>query len=147
MRLSEWLNFLVSMPKGLTYCGLLMPYGDIGPGQHWLWEWLVADDTKPLPEPMLTYDQRCSMAFTWEKLHKKCSWTLSVTCIRRLHFQNYNHISQGPMSMRYFIHHKMSLRCTFHCFHNLMLMQGIYFTEDFSHIFFHLMELMLFIIQ
>ena len=26
----------------LTYCGLVMPYGDTEPGQHWLRYWLVA---------------------------------------------------------------------------------------------------------
>ena len=66
-----------------------------------------------------------------ESNYTRSAHDLSVTCVRRLHFQNYNHISQGPMSMRYFMHRMMSLRCTFHCFHNLMLMQGIYFTEDF----------------
>ena len=40
---------------------------------------LLPDDTKPLPEPMLTYNQRCSVAFTWEQFHKKCLWTYSVT--------------------------------------------------------------------
>ena len=32
------------------------------------------DSTKPLPEPVLTY-QRGPVAITWEQCHKKCSWT------------------------------------------------------------------------
>ena len=36
---------------------------------------LLPDSTKPLPEPMLTEHQRCYVVFTWEKLHRKCSWT------------------------------------------------------------------------
>ena len=32
---------------------------------------LLPDDTKPLPEPMLTYHQYCPMAFTWGHYHKK----------------------------------------------------------------------------
>ena len=39
----------------LTYCGLVMPYGDIDLGQHWLRQWLVAWCTKPLPKPILIY--------------------------------------------------------------------------------------------
>ena len=33
---------------------------------------LLPDGTKPLPEPVLTYYQRCSVAFTWEQFLKKC---------------------------------------------------------------------------
>ena len=36
---------------------------------------LLPDGTKPLLELLLTYHQRCTVAFTWEQLHKKCSWT------------------------------------------------------------------------
>ena len=57
----------------------------IGPGNG-----LLSDGTKPLPEPMLTYHQRCSVAFTWEQF-QKCSWTSSVTCVQILHFENYYH--------------------------------------------------------
>ena len=36
---------------------------------------LSLGDTKPLPEPVLTYNQRYSVAFIWEQLHKEGSWT------------------------------------------------------------------------
>ena len=40
---------------------------------------------------------KCSVAFTWDQFHKKCSWRKSVTSVGRLHFWNY-FISLGPMS-------------------------------------------------
>ena len=57
----------------LTNWGLVMPYGDmvwvnIGPGNG-----LLPDGTNPLPEPMLTCHQWCSVAFTWDKFN----WTYS----------------------------------------------------------------------
>ena len=55
---------------------------------------LLPDGTKPLPEPMLSYHQRCSVAFTCEQFQKRCSWTWSVTSVCRLYFLNYCHISQ-----------------------------------------------------
>ena len=36
---------------------------------------LLPDSTKPLPEPLLPYHQKCSVAYTWEQFHKKSSWT------------------------------------------------------------------------
>ena len=48
----------------LTHCGLAMPYGDTDLGQHWLSKGLLPEDTKPLPDPVLAYNQRCSVAFT-----------------------------------------------------------------------------------
>ena len=70
----------------------------------WQWTWsTLVYVTKSLPEsmeqqtlsePVLTDRQRCSMAFTWE-LFQKCPWTSSVICVRRSHFLNYYHISQG----------------------------------------------------
>ena len=42
-------------------------------------------------------------AITWTNLtliiNKKCSWASFVTCIRRLHFWNYNRITREPMSL------------------------------------------------
>ena len=64
---------------------------DIGSGNG-----LLPDSTKALPEPMLTYHHSCSVAFIWEQLHKKCSWTWSV--FRDYIYKMYNHISQGPKS-------------------------------------------------
>ena len=46
----------------------------------------MLDDNKSLLEAVLTCHQKCSVAFTWEQFGKKCSWTLSVTCVRRLQF-------------------------------------------------------------
>ena len=63
---------------------------------------LLPEDTKPWLEPMLIYHQRCSLVFTWKQFHKRCSWTQSVMCVQRLHFWNYDHISQGPMNWWYF---------------------------------------------
>ena len=56
--------------------------------------------TKPLPEPMLTYHQMCSVAFTLERFHKKFAITWSITYVWRLHFKKYYryHIFQGSMS-------------------------------------------------
>ena len=53
-----------SLLTDLTHCGLVTPYDDtdqinIGSGND-----LVPDGTKPLPEPMLTSHQRCSVAFS-----------------------------------------------------------------------------------
>ena len=73
-------------------------------GKTWIWvnmgsgNGLLLDSTKPLPELMLTYHWRYLVAFTWEQFHKKGSLTSSVACVRKLHFWNYYHISQGPMS-------------------------------------------------
>ena len=39
----------------------------------------------------------CSVVFTWEQVHKKCSWTKPVICVWRLHLKNHCHISQGSM--------------------------------------------------
>ena len=69
---------------------------------QWTWSTLVyvtkslpeSMEQQTLPEPVLTDRQRCSMAFTWE-LFQKCPWTSSVICVRRSHFLNYYHISQG----------------------------------------------------
>ena len=40
--------------------------------------YFVKCHTWNLPEPVLTYHQRCSVTFTWEQFHKKYSWTLTV---------------------------------------------------------------------
>ena len=44
-------------------------------------EWRWKDRTKLLPQPMLTYHQRYSVAFTGEQFHKKSSWISSITCV------------------------------------------------------------------
>ena len=55
---------------------------------------------KPLHEPMLTYQQRDVLSFTWEQFHTKKNMILirTMSCVQKLHFENYYHISQGPMS-------------------------------------------------
>ena len=59
---------------------------------------LLPDGTNPLLEPMFTYHQRVSLAFTWDQFHKKCSQIPSVICIRRLYFWIYDHNPPEPMS-------------------------------------------------
>ena len=88
---------------GLTYCGLKShcglktPYGIIDLGQLLLrYNDLLPHGTKPLSEPMANYHQMCSVAFTGEQFHKKCTWSQSVTCVRRLQF--YCHVFQGPIT-------------------------------------------------
>ena len=50
----------------------------MGPGNG-----LLPDGTKPLPQLMLTYHERCYAAFNKEHFHKNCPWTCSVACGRR----------------------------------------------------------------
>ena len=40
---------------------------------------LLPEGSKPLPKPVLTYHQRCALAFTWEQFYKKSSQTEHVT--------------------------------------------------------------------
>ena len=68
----------------LTHCGLEMPYGDIDLGRHWP-NGLLPESMKPLHEPLLTYHQKCSLAYSQEQFHKKISLMQSVTCVSRLH--------------------------------------------------------------
>ena len=42
----------------LTHSGLVRQFGDTDLGQHWLRSWLVADGTKPLPDPIANVDSR-----------------------------------------------------------------------------------------
>ena len=51
-----------------TYCGLITPYGNTDRGQYWLW---LSEDTEPLPDPLVTYHQMCSVAFVWEWFKKQ----------------------------------------------------------------------------
>ena len=54
----------------LTHCGLVMPYGDIGLGRHWLRQC----STKPLPKPKLTYHRHGYCGTHLRPIHRKCSW-------------------------------------------------------------------------
>ena len=51
----------------LVHCGLRMPYGHIDVDSS------CNDGNKPLPESILTYHQRCSVAFTLLSFYTKCS--------------------------------------------------------------------------
>ena len=56
---------------------------------------LLPDGTKPLSEPMLTYHQRCSAAFTWEKMPMSwnCNICLEITILKLLlHFPGANEL-------------------------------------------------------
>ena len=65
---------------------------------------LLPKATKTLPEPILTHHQRCSVAFM------ENNFMNPLFCVQRLHFENYDHISQGqcvkwsPDSKHAFIH-------------------------------------------
>ena len=58
---------------------------------------LLSDGTKPLPEPMLTYDQWCVVAFTWWQFHKKYLRYLSLKWVWNLLIWECSQIPQGPM--------------------------------------------------
>ena len=66
-----------------------------GPGNG-----LLSNDTKPLPEPMLSYPPWCSVAWIWEQFPRKCSKIQSITQIRNLNFENYCNTTQGPMLIK-----------------------------------------------
>ena len=95
----------------LTHCGLVTPYGDrvwvnIGPGNG-----LLPDGTKPLPEPILIYHQRCSVALTWEQFHLKlmrniCSKIILLKLLQHLpganvltHWGRVTHICVSKLSI------------------------------------------------
>ena len=59
---------------------------------------LLPNGTKPVPEPMLTSYQWDSVAFTLKQCHSE--WVPKLLfCVTSFWFQNYCHISQGPMSL------------------------------------------------
>ena len=62
-----------------TYCGLVMPYGDLVLGQHWLSQWLVF--WKPQASAVLTNHQWGLVAFTWRRFHRKCSKYVSLVWV------------------------------------------------------------------
>ena len=66
---------------------------------------VLPDCTKPLPDPMLTYHQWGSVAYTREQFHRTCSMVQTVTWIRNVHLQNYCHISKGSMSKYLSLYH------------------------------------------
>ena len=68
---------LMKLMVCLTHCALMTPYGDIDLGQHWLRQWLVAWWHQAIAWTNVDLPSKCSVAFTWEHFHKKCSWTSS----------------------------------------------------------------------
>ena len=67
-----WCHLASLEDNGFSHCGLVMPYGNIDPCQHWLRQLgsgngLSPDGTKPLPEPMLTHRQWIFVAFTQQQ--------------------------------------------------------------------------------
>ena len=63
----------LSISQILVLCSLVTPYGDRDIWVKFGSDSLLANDTKPLPEQMLTYHQGRSVVFTSEQFHKKCS--------------------------------------------------------------------------
>ena len=59
---------------------------------------LLPDDTKPLPEPMLTDHQRSPVTFILGQFHKRCHNHQSLKSVWKLLMSNFIQISQGPMS-------------------------------------------------
>ena len=44
---------------------------------------LLRNGTIPLPDTMLAYPQKCSVAYIWQQFHKNCSWTWLNICVWR----------------------------------------------------------------
>ena len=61
---------------------------------------LLPDDTKPLPEPMLTNHQWGILTFIWEQFHSDYARHYSVLTVWKLNFWKFWIVSQGPMSYR-----------------------------------------------
>ena len=60
----------------LSHCGHMVTQIWVNIGSD---NGLLPDDTKPLPEPMLTNHQWGVMAFTWGQYHRKCPRYLSLS--------------------------------------------------------------------
>ena len=67
--ISSYLTQYFTSSAQLTEFGLVTPHADIDLGYIGSGNGLAPDATKPLPEPMLTYYQRHSVAFTWILFH------------------------------------------------------------------------------
>ena len=81
----------------LNLSGLLTPYGLTELCKNWVWLWLVADGTELLPEPMLTNHQWGLATFIWGQFYRNWSMYLFWYKLKNS-FEDYSHISQGPMS-------------------------------------------------
>ena len=73
------------LPWSLTQYGLVTPYGDINLVQHWFRSWLVPDFTKPLPEPMVTYQS--SMPGSLGTFQRKHSRYQFIKWVREIHLK------------------------------------------------------------
>ena len=62
---------------------------------------------------------------TREQFHKECSWTLSVTCVRGLHFWNYYPICQRPMGETHCVRERRGLIT-----HTFLLLIDLYSQKD-----------------
>ena len=54
----------------LTHCGLVTSYGGIDLGQHWVGQRFVVWRHRAITGTMCIYHQICSVAITWEQIHK-----------------------------------------------------------------------------
>ena len=63
----------------LTHCGLMMRYGNIDLGQHWLRQWLVTWQHQAITWTKLTCHQRCFCGVHLRTAHTimKCLWNWS----------------------------------------------------------------------
>ena len=57
--------------KILTHWGLVMPYGDIDLGQHWLRWWLLAWRHQSITWTILTYHKYGPVTLIWGQFHKR----------------------------------------------------------------------------
>ena len=94
----------LSVPRLSTHCSpVTQIWVNIGSGNG-----LLPYGTKPLPEPMLTYHQRCSLAFTWEQSHAQVLMNLihnmcsEIACSKLL-----PHLP-GTNELTHWILHKMT---------------------------------------
>ena len=62
----------------------------------------MSDGTKPFPDPVLTYHEWGSFAFTSKQYRKARSRIISVTWVRKWHFWIHYHISLG---MSWYVDH------------------------------------------
>ena len=84
--------------SSLTHYGLVMWYGiidlfNIGSGNG-----LLPEDTKPLPEPMLTDHQWAPVTFVWGQLSKRYLSCQSLKLAWKSFIWSFIEISQGPIS-------------------------------------------------
>ena len=87
-----WPNVLIS------HCGLVVPYGDINLGHHWLRQWLVAWGLQAITWTNVDFSSMGSVTFIWGHFPRKYPSYQSVRWVWKLLFFKYCPISQGPMS-------------------------------------------------